>query len=79
MHLILLKIQNIIASMAYNSFDQKTSNTNRGTAINCGAVSDIKELEKELRKPIIKKSEKRKVNSRFINNIWSANLGYLLK
>ena len=44
MHLILLKIQNIIASMAYNFFDQKTSNTNRGTAINCGAVSDIKEL-----------------------------------
>ena len=33
-----------------------------------------KELEKELHKPIIRKDNKRKVHSSFIDNIWSANL-----
>ena len=34
-----------------------------------------KELAEELHKPIIKKFEKRKVHSSFIDNIWSADLG----
>ena len=33
-----------------------------------------KELAEELHKPIIRKLEKRKVNSPFIDNIWGADL-----
>ena len=34
----------------------------------------MRELDKELRKPIIKKFRKRKVHSAFIDNIWSADI-----
>ena len=34
-----------------------------------------KELAEELHKPIIRKFEKRKVHSSFIDNIWGADLG----
>ena len=33
-----------------------------------------KELAEELHKPIIRKFEKRKVNSLFIDNLWDADL-----
>ena len=33
-----------------------------------------KELAEELHKTILRKFEKRKVHSRFIDNIWGANL-----
>ena len=33
-----------------------------------------KELPEELHKPIVRKSEKRKLHSSFINNIWGADL-----
>ena len=33
-----------------------------------------KELEEELRKPIIRKFNKRKVHSPFIDNIWGSDL-----
>ena len=36
------------------------------------------ELEEELRKPIIRKSDKRKVHSPFRDNIWGANLADML-
>ena len=43
------------ASMVYNFFDKKTSNTNKGTGID----SENKELAKEIHKPIIRKFGKR--------------------
>ena len=36
------------------------------------------ELEEELHKPIIRKSDKRKVHSPFRDNIWGANLADML-
>ena len=36
------------------------------------------ELEEELRRPIIRKSDKRKVHSPFRDNIWGANLADML-
>ena len=39
-----------------------------------GAVMYNKELSEELHKPIVRKCEKRKVHSSFIDNIWSADL-----
>ena len=53
-----------LASMVYNFFDKKAS----GSCINNENTSN-KELGKELHKPIIKKFNKRKVHSPFINNI----------
>ena len=49
---------------------KKTSNTNKGTRIN----SENKQLAKELHKPIVKKFEKQKVYSPFIDNILGAYL-----
>ena len=37
-------------------------------------IAQNKKLEKELHKPIIKKIEKRKVHSSFIDNIWGPEL-----
>ena len=51
-------------------FHKRTSNTNKGTGIN----SENKELAKKLHKPIIRKFEKRKVHSSFIDNIWGTDL-----
>ena len=53
--------QRRLASMVYNFFDKKTS----GGAENMSN----QELAEELHKPIIRKFEKRKVYSLFINNI----------
>ena len=56
--------------MIYKFFDQKTSNTNKGT----GSNSENKELAKEPHNPITTKFIKQKVHSSFIDNIWDANL-----
>ena len=62
-----------LASTVYKSFDKKTF-----TCANKFADSGIKkenilnkELREELHKPIIKKFEKGKVHSSFIDNIWA--------
>ena len=57
------------SSMIYKVFDKKVS----GGAIK-NKVTSNKELAEELHKPIIKKFEKWKVYSSFIDNIWSADL-----
>ena len=51
-------------------FDKKTS----GVAIKKCKIMQNEELAKELHKSIIRKFEKRKALSSFINNIWSADL-----
>ena len=55
--------------MVYKLFDRNTSG---GTVKN--EIISNKELEEELHKPIIRKFEKRKVHSSFIDNIWGADL-----
>ena len=55
--------------MIYRLFDIKAS----GGAIIIEIMSN-KELEEELRKPIIRKLEKKEVPSLFIDNIWGAGL-----
>ena len=57
------------AAMLHNFFDKKAS----GGTIKNGNISN-KELAEELHKPIIRKSEKRKVHSPLIDNIWGADL-----
>ena len=52
-----------------NFFDKKTS----GSGIKNKNISN-KKLAGELHKPIIRKFNKRKVQSPFINNIWGVNL-----
>ena len=56
-----------LSAMVYKFFDKKTSG---------GTVKNIsnKELAQELHKPIIRKFNKRKVHSPFIDNIWGADL-----
>ena len=55
--------------MVYKLFDKKTS----GRCIKNENIS-IKELAKEIHKPIIKNFNKRKVRLLFIDNIWGADL-----
>ena len=55
--------------MIYNFFDKKTS----GSVTENENISN-KELAEELHKPIIRKFNKRKVKSPFIDNIWGADL-----
>ena len=54
--------------MVYKFFDKKTS----GSGIKNENMSN-KELANKLYKPIIRKSNKRKVQSPFIDNIWIAD------
>ena len=61
--------QSELASLVYNFFDKKTS----GSGIKNENIPK-KELSEELRKPIIRKFNKRKVHSPFIDNIWGADL-----
>ena len=71
-----------LASMVYKFFDKKTSNINKGTGINSDVVSEYthpldlatRKLEEELHKPMIRKFEKQKVHSSFIDNIYGAVL-----
>ena len=58
-----------LALMVYEFFDENISNGTVKTE-----VISSKELAEELQKPIIRKSEKRKVHLPFIVNIWSADL-----
>ena len=56
-------------SMVYRFFDKKVCDS--------GVRSEIirnQELEEEIHKPIIRKFEKRKIYSSFIENIWGADL-----
>ena len=53
-----------LASMAYKFFDKKTA----GGAVK-NEIVQYKKLAVELHKPIIRKFEKRKVHSSFIDNI----------
>ena len=55
--------------MTYIFFDQKTAS---GAVQN--EIMQNEELAKELCKQIIRKFEKRKVHSSFIDNIWGADL-----
>ena len=55
--------------MVYKFFNKNTS----GGLIQDEIISN-KELAEELHKPIIRKFEKRKVHSPFIDNIWGADL-----
>ena len=77
-----------LASMVYNFFDKKTSGgattlarletlatwaTRNKSAIKKENISN-KELSEESHKPIIRKFNKRKVHSPFIDNIWGTDL-----
>ena len=57
-----------LASIVYNFFDKKASGGIKNE------IMSNKELAEELHKPIIRKFEKRKVHSPFIDNIWGADL-----
>ena len=56
-------------SMVYKFFDKKTF----GSGIPKESISN-KELAEELHKPIIRKFNKRKIHSFFIDNTWGADL-----
>ena len=58
-----------LASMVCKFFDTKTS----GGTVKNENISN-KKLSEELHKPIIRKIEKRKVHSPFIDNIWGVIL-----
>ena len=55
--------------MVYKFLGKRTS----GSSIKNDNMLD-KQLAKELHKPVIKKFNKRKVHSTFIDNIWGADL-----
>ena len=55
--------------MVYKSFDKKTS----GGAIK-NEILQNKELAAELQRPIIRKFEKPKVHSSFVDKIWGVDL-----
>ena len=66
-----------IASIAYNFFDKKTSDSRikKKNISNQRALDlALRELAEELHKPIIRQFKKRKVYSSFIDNIWGADL-----
>ena len=58
--------------MVYLLFDKKTA----GCAVK-NEIMQNKELAEELHQPIIRKFEKRKVHSSFIDNIWGADLTHM--
>ena len=58
-----------LSSMVYNFFDKKTE----GGAVK-NEILENQALAEELHEPIIRRFEKRKVHSSFINNIWGADL-----
>ena len=66
-----------IASIAYNFFDKKTSDSrikNKNISNQRALDLALRELAEELHKPIIRQFKKRKVYSSFIDNIWGADL-----
>ena len=56
--------------MVYKFFDKKS----KGTGVANNEIKQNLQLAKELHKPIIRKSKKRKVYSGFKDNIWGADL-----
>ena len=58
-----------LAAMVYSFFDRKT----KGSGIK-NEIKQNQQLAKELHKPIIRKSKKRKVYSAFKENFWGADL-----
>ena len=56
--------------LVYKFLDKETSDSGIKNIPN-------KELAEELHKPIIRKSNKRKLHSPFIDNIWGAGLAYM--
>ena len=63
--------------MFYKFFDKETSGRAATLANKSAIKNEIisnKELAEELHKPIIRKFNKRKIHSSFIDNIWGANL-----
>ena len=63
------RYQRGLASMVYKFLDKKSSG---GTVKN--EIISNKELEEELRNPINRKCNKKKVHSSFIDNIWGTDL-----
>ena len=63
------RYQRGLASMVYKFLDKKSSG---GTVKN--EIISNKELEEELRNPINRKCNKKKVHSPFIDNIWGTDL-----
>ena len=59
-----------LASMVYKFFDKKSE----GSGVNTKLAPQNQLLAGELHKPIIKKSEKRKVHAAFKDNIWGTDL-----
>ena len=64
--------------MVYNFLDKKTSGSGVTTLANKFAannkIKQNQQLAEELHKPIIRKSQKRRVYSSFKDNIWGADL-----
>ena len=63
-----------LASMVYKCFDKKTSG---GAVKTSSKIMSNQELAEELHKPAIRKFEKQKVRSTFIDNIWGAFLAFM--
>ena len=71
-----------LASLVYNYFYSKSPLLARSKSLaNSASIGSVKneimsnqELAGELHKPIIRKFEKRKVHSSFVDNIWAADL-----
>ena len=60
-----------LASMVYKFFDKKSPS---GSGVAKNKIKQNMQLAEELHKPIIRNFKKRKVYSRFRDNIWSADL-----
>ena len=58
--------------MVYNFFDKKTKGS--GVALANKSIPQNEQLAEELRKPIIRKFNRREVYSAFKGNIWAADL-----
>ena len=65
--------QRCLASMVYKFFNSKVASRNE-TISGKGITESNKTLVEELRKPVIRKFNKRKVYSQFKDNIWGADL-----
>ena len=73
--------QRRVASMVYKLFDEKSASlldkSTKGsgvTTLTNKFVSQNRQLDEELHKPITKKFKKRKVHSTFKDNIWGADI-----
>ena len=63
-----------LASMVYEFYDKKSAESGANHVNNTKPIPQNKQLAKELHKPIIKKSGKRKVHVAFKDNIWGVDL-----